>query len=70
MNVNVLILKHGNKVSEERMFYCKCGCLFKTTEYKRNCEYGFLSKCPECRDIVSVIPKHLEEQYLIDLKLK
>lgn len=44
----VEILKHGTG-SYYKLFRCKkCDCIFKSTEYRHNVEYGYVARCPEC----------------------
>lgn len=44
----VTVLIHGTG-DYYKTFHCeKCGCVFKSTEYKRNPEYGNVARCPEC----------------------
>ena len=44
----VEILKHGTG-NYYKLYECvQCGCVFRSTEYKHNVEYGYVARCPEC----------------------
>lgn len=43
------VIKHGMNQKTPYVFECaSCGCIYRSTEYMWNREYGYVSKCPEC----------------------
>lgn len=58
--IEILIHGAGNYY---KLFQCeKCGCIFRSTEYNRNVEYGYIARCPECNfPNIELTTKKLQE---------
>ena len=71
----VQILKHG-KGDYYKLYKCdRCECVYKSTEYTHNIEYGYIARCPECNkpniDLVgSKASEVMSDLYVRDDELK
>lgn len=50
------VIRHGIHIKTPYVFECvSCGCIYRSTEYMWNREYGYVSKCPECNKTCELV---------------